>query len=235
VIPALALGLYLTGLVLAFGWRSIVQWRRTGDAGLRLDAGPPGSVSWWAKLLFIAALVLGAGGPLAAIVGVGPVAILDRPVLAAIGLGVAGAGVLATLAARLRMGNSWRIGVDPSERTALVTGGRTVFAHALPDQPRTADLGEGGHGEQRQRADDRHVRNATTPGRQCGVTRPASISPSVIAAAVSRSNRRCRKRPWQRPGGPRGAGRATTSTRRQRAARPPTRARSAGRSRRRHR
>ncbi|HEY0697241.1 MAG TPA: isoprenylcysteine carboxylmethyltransferase family protein, partial [Micromonospora sp.] len=43
----LALGLYLLGLLLAFGWRSVVQWRATGDAGLRLDAGPAGSVGWW--------------------------------------------------------------------------------------------------------------------------------------------------------------------------------------------
>lgn len=40
---------------------------------------------------------------------------------------VAVAGVLLSLAAQHNMGASWRIGVDPSERTALVTGG--LFAH----------------------------------------------------------------------------------------------------------
>lgn len=39
---AAALTIYLAGLALAFGWRSVVQWRRTGDTGLRLDAGPAG-------------------------------------------------------------------------------------------------------------------------------------------------------------------------------------------------
>ena len=59
----LALAVYVLGLGLAFGWRSVVQWRRTGDTGLRLDAGPVGSLRWWAKLLFIAALLFGAEGP----------------------------------------------------------------------------------------------------------------------------------------------------------------------------
>jgi hypothetical protein len=44
-----------------------VQWRRTGGTGLRLDAGPAGSIRWWAKLLFIAALVLGLAGRLCCI------------------------------------------------------------------------------------------------------------------------------------------------------------------------
>jgi hypothetical protein len=47
--------------------RSVVQWRRTGDTGLRPGAGPAGSVGWWAKLLFVAALVLGLVEPLAAL------------------------------------------------------------------------------------------------------------------------------------------------------------------------
>jgi hypothetical protein len=44
----LALLLYLVGLALAFGWRTLAQWRRTGDTGLRLDAGRPGALRWWA-------------------------------------------------------------------------------------------------------------------------------------------------------------------------------------------
>jgi len=35
-VAAAALGLYAAGLALAFGWRSLGQWRRTGDTGLRL-------------------------------------------------------------------------------------------------------------------------------------------------------------------------------------------------------
>ncbi|WP_416904446.1 methyltransferase family protein [Micromonospora echinospora] len=125
---AAALVIYLLGLALAFGWRSVVQWRRTGDTGLRLDAGPAGTVRWWAKLLFVAALLLGAAGPVAGLAGLPPAGVLDHPAIRAAGLLLAVAGVLASLVSQLHMGTSWRVGVDPGERTALVTTG--VFAMA---------------------------------------------------------------------------------------------------------
>ncbi|MEU4779686.1 isoprenylcysteine carboxylmethyltransferase family protein [Micromonospora sp. NPDC023633] len=119
----LALLLYLLGLLLAFGWRTLTQWRRTGDTGLRLDAGPPGTLRWWAKLLFVAALVLGSAGPAAALAGLSPLPGLDNRPLHVVGLVVTVVGIGATLAAQLAMGASWRIGVDPDERTTLVTSG----------------------------------------------------------------------------------------------------------------
>ncbi|MFI6824520.1 methyltransferase family protein [Micromonospora sp. NPDC050187] len=124
----LALALYLLGLVLAFGWRTLAQWRSTGDTGLRLDAGPAGSVGWWAKLLFLAALSLNAAGPAAGLAGLAPLDALDHGWLRAAGLALAAVGVAATLAAQLSMGASWRIGVDPHERTALVTTGAFALA-----------------------------------------------------------------------------------------------------------
>ncbi|MFI7523387.1 methyltransferase family protein [Micromonospora globbae] len=124
----IALVLYLAGLGLAFGWRSVAQWRATGDTGLRLDAGPTGSVGWWAKLLFVAALLLGLAGPAVALAGVDPVDVLDRPWIRVVGLALAVVGVAATLAAQLNMGTSWRVGVDQSERTPLVTTGAFALA-----------------------------------------------------------------------------------------------------------
>ena len=118
-----ALVLYVGGLALAFGWRSYLQWRRTGDTGLRLAAGPVGSVSWWAKLLFVAALLLGFAGPIAGLGGVDPLTVLDHRRVQEAGLLLAGAGVLATLAAQVDMGASWRVGVDPAEHTTLITTG----------------------------------------------------------------------------------------------------------------
>jgi protein-S-isoprenylcysteine O-methyltransferase Ste14 len=44
------------------------------------------------------------------------------------GLVLALAGVAATLAAQLSIGNSWRVGVDPHERTTLVTTGPFALA-----------------------------------------------------------------------------------------------------------
>jgi protein-S-isoprenylcysteine O-methyltransferase Ste14 len=118
-----AFGLYLLGLLLAFGVRSLVQWRRTGDTGWRLDSGPVGSRRWWAKLLFLAALVLGLAGPVGGLAGLDPVPLLDHPGVRVAGLAVAVAGVVATLLAQTAMGTSWRIGVDEAERTTLLTTG----------------------------------------------------------------------------------------------------------------
>lgn len=123
---AAALAIYLLGLVLAFGWRSAMQWHRTGDTGLRLDAGAPGTLRWWAKLLLAAALLLGAAGPVAALTGLPVLDALEHPVIRSAGLALAVAGVLATLVSQLHMGTSWRVGVDLGERTALITTG--VFA-----------------------------------------------------------------------------------------------------------
>lgn len=124
----LALILYIAALALAFGWRTLMQWRRTGDSGLRLDAGRPGTLRWWAKVLFLLALLLGFAGPTAALAGATELSALDHAAVRWAGLVVAVAGVAATLAAQLAMGTSWRIGVDPGERTSLVTSGPFTLA-----------------------------------------------------------------------------------------------------------
>ncbi len=122
---ALALVLYAVFAVVAFGWRTWVQWRRTGDTGLRLAAAP-GTVQWWAKLAFVAALGAGVAAPIAGLAGLDPIELLDHDSLRIVGTATAVLGIAATAAAQLQMGTSWRIGVDPSERTGLVTSG--IFA-----------------------------------------------------------------------------------------------------------
>jgi protein-S-isoprenylcysteine O-methyltransferase Ste14 len=83
-------------------------------------------VQWWAKLGFIVALAAGVLAPVAGLAGLDPIELLDRSGLQSVGAGVAVIGIVATALAQLQMGVSWRIGVDPSERTGLVTDG--VFA-----------------------------------------------------------------------------------------------------------
>ncbi|MEU0715656.1 isoprenylcysteine carboxylmethyltransferase family protein [Streptomyces lavendulocolor] len=119
-----ALALYLGWAGFAFGIRAAVQRRRTGDAGFRGISGHPGEASWWAGVLFVAALLGGAAAP------VGALAKLPTTAHAALqwtGLVITLAGMAATLAAQTNMGASWRVGVDAAERTTLVTGG--LFAH----------------------------------------------------------------------------------------------------------
>src|SRR4030095_10295422 len=48
---------------------------------------------------------------------------LDGPIVHAAGMVLCAVGIASTLWAQLAMGNSWRVGVDASERTALVASG----------------------------------------------------------------------------------------------------------------
>ena len=117
-----ALVLYVVALVVIFGLRSWVQRRRTGSTGFRGFSGTPGR---------------------GRLVGRRAVRRRDRPRPGRPAPGgdrcrgrrsarsrcrcavwsLALAGFAATLAGQIGMGASWRIGVDPVERTALVTTG----------------------------------------------------------------------------------------------------------------
>lgn len=121
-VEAIALGLYGLFAVVAFGWRTWLQWRRTGDTGLRMHA-TVGSMQWWAKLGFVAALLAGLAAPVVGLLGLDPIGGLDRGAVHVTGGLLAVAGIVATAGAQYQMGNSWRIGVDPAERTGLVTVG----------------------------------------------------------------------------------------------------------------
>jgi protein-S-isoprenylcysteine O-methyltransferase Ste14 len=119
-----ALLLYVLWLAVAFGYRSLVQIRRTGDSGFRGISGSPGSIEWFAGVLFVVALVAGVAGPILDLADVvGTIPALDHDVVNLVGTLVAAVGVLVTLAAQLQMGESWRIGVDHEEETALVLSG----------------------------------------------------------------------------------------------------------------
>jgi protein-S-isoprenylcysteine O-methyltransferase Ste14 len=119
--PRVALVGYLVFAALAFGWRSWLQWRRTGSTGFRGLSGEPGSLG---RLLFVLAIVL---GPLAAALDLGGsmsrIAPLDGPAVRLAGCATFLLGLAGTLWSQMAMGASWRIGVDPSERTELVTRG----------------------------------------------------------------------------------------------------------------
>ncbi|MEO3824699.1 isoprenylcysteine carboxylmethyltransferase family protein [Actinomadura sp. B10D3] len=123
-----ALVIYLVFAALAFGLRTWVQWRRTGDTGFRGGDLAKGSTQWWARVLFTAALLIGAAGPIAALAGLPAVGFLDHPAVQAAGAVLAVAGLAGTLAAQASMGSSWRIGVQEEERTELVTAGAFALA-----------------------------------------------------------------------------------------------------------
>jgi protein-S-isoprenylcysteine O-methyltransferase Ste14 len=134
-----ALGCYALYLALAFVLRSLIQRRRTGSTAFKGISGHPGSLEWWAGVLFGVALIVGVLAPVLDVTDVlDPIGALDGPGAHALGLILFGLGLAATLYAQLAMGESWRVGVDESETTDLVTGGpfavvrNPIFAAMIP-------------------------------------------------------------------------------------------------------
>ncbi|WP_199421659.1 methyltransferase family protein [Actinotalea solisilvae] len=122
--PILALTLFFAWALLAGVGRMLVQRRRTGDSGFRFTAAPRGTVQWWDNRISGAgSVVAGVAGPIADMVGLEPLALLSATAMRTTAVVVAAVGVAGTYAAQLAMGTAWRIGVDPSERTDLVTSG----------------------------------------------------------------------------------------------------------------
>jgi len=134
-----ALGCYAVYGGLALGLRSVIQVRRTGSTGFKGVSGSPGSLEWYAGILFGVAVVIGVLAPVLDVTDtLEPIAAIDGPGAHAAGLVLFGLGLAATLYAQLAMGESWRVGVDESERTDLVTGGpfavarNPIFAAMIP-------------------------------------------------------------------------------------------------------
>lgn len=117
-----ALVLYIAFLGVAFGWRGWLQHRRTGDHGFRGFSGRTSRVEWLAGVCFTSALVAFFLAPVSTLLG-----LLDCVELpgwiSGLGILVSIGGFALVVLAQLDMGSSWRVGVDPTERTRLVTTG----------------------------------------------------------------------------------------------------------------
>jgi len=119
-----ALVLFGISLTLTFGVRIVVQVIRTGSTGVHGIHAGARPVELLAGGLFILGLALGLAAPILALSGmVEPIPALDATVVNVVGLLLASVGILLTFGAQLAMGDAWRIGVDPEERTRLVTDG----------------------------------------------------------------------------------------------------------------
>jgi protein-S-isoprenylcysteine O-methyltransferase Ste14 len=122
--PVVALALFAVFAALGFGWRSWEQRRRIGSTGFRGISGRLGSAEWFAGVGFVAALAAAVIAPVLQLVGVvSPWSALHAPWIQTTGIVIAAIGIAATVYAQLDMGDSWRIGVDPSETTTLVRTG----------------------------------------------------------------------------------------------------------------
>lgn len=115
-----ALGGYAAFVLLAFGVRTVVHYRRTGRTGWVRPRSP---VAWLSEGLLTLSGSGSAIGPAFDLAGaLGP---MGRPpgAVRVLGVVVLGAGMALSLAAQRAMGRSWRAGVDPAQRTELVTSG----------------------------------------------------------------------------------------------------------------
>jgi protein-S-isoprenylcysteine O-methyltransferase Ste14 len=122
--PALSLALWAVFGLLAVAGRALLQKRRTGSFGVTGISGAPGSIEWTGGALFALAIALGVAAPVLALADVvEPIAALDEHAVHAIGGALYAIGLAGTLGAQLAMGSSWRIGVEESDRTELVTDG----------------------------------------------------------------------------------------------------------------
>jgi protein-S-isoprenylcysteine O-methyltransferase Ste14 len=136
--PALALALLAVYGLLAFGVRIAVHVRRTGSTGFKGLRGASG-LERTGGLLLVAAVVLCLAGPALQLAGVlNPLATLDGALANILGIMLACAGIVMTVLAQFAMGDAWRVGVDPFERTELVTDGpfslarNPIFAAMIP-------------------------------------------------------------------------------------------------------
>ncbi len=119
----IALVLFAVFGVLGFGWRSWLQYRRTGSTGFRGISGG-GSKEWIAGVGFVVVLLMAViAAVLQQVKVIEPISMLSAVWIRAAGIGIATAGIAATVYAQLEMGDSWRIGVDQRETTTLVHTG----------------------------------------------------------------------------------------------------------------
>jgi protein-S-isoprenylcysteine O-methyltransferase Ste14 len=123
-VPGVALVLWLVFGLFALGGRILLQLRRHGSSGVVGVSGTPGSIEWWGGSLFVGALAAGGAAPVLELTEVvDPIEALDATAVHVAGLALYALGLAVCVGAQLAMGASWRIGVDESKRTDLVTDG----------------------------------------------------------------------------------------------------------------
>lgn len=118
---AWALWLYGGYLALAFGVRTILHLRRTGETGW---VRPANVAAWVSEGLLTLGGAATLAGPISDLAGAwAPLAALDATAARAVGITLALFGIVLAGVAQVELGGAWRAGVDPAVRTDLVTSG----------------------------------------------------------------------------------------------------------------
>lgn len=119
----MALICYIVLAILIFGFRVAVQFKRTGDSGLRVStqlSSPIEKVATYLQIFVLLAVL--------AIVILESLNVLEPlfefgTIGTSVGLVLCAVGATTTMVSQYQMGKSWRIGVDDSEKTELVMHG----------------------------------------------------------------------------------------------------------------
>lgn len=124
--PKLTIALWLLYLMISLGVRLIIQLRMTGSSGFVLHRRRASPLQMFASVLFVSSLLAGLASPILA--AMYPEASLWSAWQVPSAATVAGGtgwlcGVSLAFTSQLTLGRSWRIGVDASEKTELVTRG----------------------------------------------------------------------------------------------------------------
>lgn len=124
VVAVAALVLFGTLVAVIGVVRPLIQWRRTGDTGVRMPSIARSRMQRWAHWgTGVGSVLVGVIAPIVELLGLPSVRVLDGTAVRTGGAVLAGVGVLATFAAQFALGRSWRIGVDADEKTALAAQG----------------------------------------------------------------------------------------------------------------
>ncbi len=137
--PELALAMWAVYGIAALGIRVAIHKRRTGSTGVAAVNAPPGTIKRAAEITHVFSLLLGLSAPILALLDVvEPIDALDKHPVHAVGVALFIAGLAFVVWAQATMGDSWRIGTDPDERTELVVSGpfkvvrNPIFAGLIP-------------------------------------------------------------------------------------------------------
>ena len=117
-----ALAIFTTWAVFTLGVRVAIHYRQTGTTGLHGIAPEASGAEVAAALLISISTLAIFVSPLLELVWSVPT-VLEARAFKWMGGAVAVIGVVMTFGAQIAMGRSWRVGVDPKEKTELVTQG----------------------------------------------------------------------------------------------------------------
>ena len=119
----MALTIFITFLLLAVGGRIAIQYKFTGDHGIRLINPNSSRIAILSSILLLASFLSVFILTLLDATGILEPQIAPGRIMKIAAMALSLTGIALTIFSQYQMGTAWRIGVDESEQTELVTNG----------------------------------------------------------------------------------------------------------------